>query len=125
MGLVRSSGATGRFKAFSLKADATGAVSLGVEVEPIRGASLEDLSALFEVMGETARELGIGALILVDELQEAEAAELAAINTALHHLGQAEVQLSLMLVGAGLPSLPWAAPGPTRPMAAMPSLRRK
>jgi AAA ATPase domain len=101
----------GVFKAFSVKADATGAVSLGVEVEPIRGVAdsgrfAEDLSALFEVMGEAARELGIGALILVDELQEAEAAELAAINTALHHLGQAEVPLPLMFVGAGLPSLP-------------------
>lgn len=101
----------GVFKAFSVKANATGTVSLGVEVEPIRGVAdsgrfAEDLSALFEVMGETARELGIGALILVDELQEADAAELAAINTALHHLGQAEVPLPLMLVGAGLPSLP-------------------
>lgn len=101
----------GVFKAFSVKADATGTVSLGVEVEPIRGVAdsgrfAEDLSALFEVMGETARELGIGALILVDELQEADATELAAINTALHHLGQAEVPLPLMLVGAGLPSLP-------------------
>ena len=101
----------GVFKAFSVKADATGMVSLGVEVEPIRGVAdsgrfAEDLAALFEVMGETARELGIGVLILVDELQEADVAELAAINTALHHLGQAEMPLPLMLVGAGLPSLP-------------------
>jgi hypothetical protein len=28
------------------------------------------------------------------------------LNTALHHLGQGEVPLPLMLVGAGLPSLP-------------------
>lgn len=70
------------------------------------GRFAEDLAALFEVMGETARELGIGVLILVDELQEADVAELAAINTALHHLGQAEMPLPLMLVGAGLPSLP-------------------
>lgn len=101
----------GVFKAFSIKADATGMVSLGVEVEPIRGVAdsgrfAEDLAALFEVMGETARELGIGVLILVDELQEADAAELAAINTALHQLGQAETPLPLMFVGAGLPSLP-------------------
>jgi hypothetical protein len=51
--------------------------------------------------------------------------DLVAINTALHHLGQAEVPWPLMFVGAGLPSLPWAAPGPTHPTAAMPSLRRK
>jgi hypothetical protein len=49
---------------------------------------------------DPARELGIGVLILVDELQEADAAELAAINTGLHHLGQGEVPLPLMLVGA-------------------------
>jgi hypothetical protein len=41
-----------------------------------------------------ARELGIGVLILVDELQEASTADLVAINTALH-LGQAEVPLPL------------------------------
>jgi AAA ATPase domain len=101
----------GVFKAFSVKADATGMVSLGVDVEPIRGVAdsgrfADDLAALFEVMGETARELGIGVLILVDELQEADAGVLAAINTALHHLGQAEMPLPMMLVGAGLPSLP-------------------
>jgi hypothetical protein len=101
----------GVFKAFSLKADATGTVSLGVEVDPIRGVAdsgrfADDLGALFEVMAETARELGIGVLILVDELQEADPEELAAVNTALHHLGQGEVPLPLMLVGAGLPSLP-------------------
>jgi hypothetical protein len=99
------------FKAFSVKADVTGVVSLGVEVDPIRGVAdsgrfAEDLAALFEVMGETARELGIGVLILIDELQEAHTEDLAAINTALHHLGQGEVPLPLMLVGAGLPSLP-------------------
>ena len=32
--------------------------------------------------------------------------ELVAINTALHYLGQGELPLPLMLVGAGLPSLP-------------------
>lgn len=101
----------GVFKAFSLKVDATGMVSLGVEVDPIRGVAdsgrlAEDLAALFEVMGETARELGIGVLILIDELQEADAGALAAINTASHRLGQGEEPLPLMLVGAGLPSLP-------------------
>jgi hypothetical protein len=45
-------------------------------------------------------------LILVDELQEADTGELASINTALHYLGQGEAPLPLMLVGAGLPSLP-------------------
>ncbi len=101
----------GVFKAFSLKADTTGVVSLGVEVDPIGGVAdsgrfADDLAKLFEVMGETARDLGIGVLILIDELHEAKAGELAAINTAVQHLGQAEGPLPLMLVGAGLPSLP-------------------
>jgi len=102
----------GVFKAFSMKFDpASGLVSLGVEVEPIKGVAdsgrfADDLASLFEVLGETARELGIGSLVLVDELQEAGSDELTAINTAVHHLGQAETPLPLTFVGAGLPSLP-------------------
>ncbi|POX90188.1 ATP-binding protein [Mycobacterium kansasii] len=101
----------GVLKAFSIKADAAGAVSLGVEVEPIRGVAdsgrfAEDFAALLEVMGETARDLGIGVLILVDELQEATPSELSAVNAAMHHLGQGETPLPVMFVGAGLPSLP-------------------
>lgn len=101
----------GVLKAFSIKADAAGSVSLGVEVDPIRGIAdsgrfADDLAALLEVMGETARDLGIGVLILVDELQEATADELSAVNAAMHHLGQGETPLPVMFVGAGLPSLP-------------------
>jgi len=58
------------------------------------------------VLGETARDLGVGVLILVDELQESALGELAALNTAVHYLGQAETPLPLTLIGAGLPSLP-------------------
>lgn len=101
----------GVLRAFSLSVDPTGAVGLGVEVEPLRGLAdtgrfSDDLAALFEVLGETASELGIGVLILVDELQEASDEELTAINTAIHHLGQQEVPLPVQFVGAGLPSLP-------------------
>ncbi|MEI8083384.1 MAG: ATP-binding protein [Actinomycetes bacterium] len=100
----------GVFKAFSLQVDSAGAVSLGVEVEAVRGVAdtgrfAEDLSALFEVMAETARDLGVGVLILIDELQEAKPSELTAVNTALHQLGQDDVPLPLIFVGAGLPSL--------------------
>jgi hypothetical protein len=61
---------------------------------------------LSQVLGETARELGVGVLILVDELQEATSEELTALNTAVHHRGQADVPLPLTFIGAGLPSLP-------------------
>ena len=101
----------GVFKAFTVTVDPGGTVGLGVDVEMIRGVAdsgrfAEDLTGLFEVLGETARDLGVGVLILVDELQEASAAELTALNTAVHHLGQSAVPLPLSLIGAGLPSLP-------------------
>ena len=101
----------GVFKAFSLKIEPSGAVSLGVDVDPVAGIAdtgrfADDLASLFEVLGETARDLGTGVLILVDELQEAAASELVAINVAVHNLGQADPPLPLAFVGAGLPSLP-------------------
>lgn len=101
----------GIFKSFSLKVDPSGTVSLGVDVQPIHGiadsGSLSaDLSALFGVLGETARDLGVGVLVLIDELQEATSPELAALNTAVHDAGQAIVPVPLIVVGAGLPSLP-------------------
>ncbi len=101
----------GVFKAFSLKFDPTGTVSLGAEVAPLTGMAdsgrfADDLAVLFEVLGETSRELGIGTLILIDELQEATPEELTAVNTAVHQLGQGDVPLPVFFVGAGLPSLP-------------------
>ncbi len=102
----------GVFQAFSLRLNpATGTVSLGAEVDLVKGIAdsgrlADDLAALFEVLGETSVDLGIGTLILVDELQEASAEELTAVNTAVHELGQGSVPLPVMFVGAGLPSLP-------------------
>jgi hypothetical protein len=102
----------GVFQAFSLSVNpATGLVALGADVDLVRGIAdsgrlADDLTGLLEVLGETSADLGIGTLLLVDELQEATAEELAAINTALHSLGQGADPLPVMLVGAGLPSLP-------------------
>lgn len=102
----------GVFKAFSLKFDpASGMVSVGVDVEPVPGVAdtgrfADDIAMLFEVLGETSRDLGIGTLILVDELQEASAADLTAVNTAVHQIGQSDIPLPIIFVGAGLPSLP-------------------
>ncbi len=101
----------GVFKAFSLRVDPTGAFTVGAAIEPIPGVADsgrfgDDLAALFEVLGETSRELGVGTLVLVDELQEATAEELTALNTAIHQLGQHDAPLPLTFVGAGLPSLP-------------------
>jgi len=102
----------GVFKAFSLRFDPpSGLVSLGVEVDPVAGVAdtgrfADDLAMLFEVLGETSRDLGIGTLILVDELQEASPADLSALNTAVHQSGQSDIPLPIVFVGAGLPSLP-------------------
>ena len=100
----------GVFTAFHIKVDPTG-LALGLDVDPIRGIAdsgrfSDDLATLFEVLGETARDLSIGVLILVDELQEATSEEMAALNTAVHYLGQADTPLPLTFIGAGLPSLP-------------------
>ena len=102
----------GVFQAFSLKFNPlTGTVSLGAEVDAVNGVAdsgrfADDLAALFEVLGETSAELGIGTLILVDELQEATSEELTAVNTAVHLLGQGSAPLPVTFIGAGLPSLP-------------------
>ena len=102
----------GVFQAFSLKVDpALGMVSLGAEVDLVKGVADsgrlgDDLTALLQVLGETSADLGIGTLLLVDELQEAKPDELTAINMAIHQLGQGPTPLPVMLVGAGLPSLP-------------------
>lgn len=101
----------GVFTAFSLKVDPTGSVFLGAEINPERGVAdsgrfSDDLAMLLEVLGETCRDLGIGTLLLVDELQEATPDELAAVNTAIHHIGQGDPPLPVFVVGAGLPSLP-------------------
>lgn len=101
----------GIFKAFSLKLDPSGTFSLGIDVQAIEGVAdsgsvSEDLAALFDVLGETARDLGVGVLLLIDELQDAGAADLAALNVAVHHVGQVDVPLPVLVVGAGLPSLP-------------------
>lgn len=70
------------------------------------GRFADDLSALFEILGDTSLDLGVGTLILVDELQEASAEELVAVNTAVHQLGQDAEPRPVTFIGAGLPSLP-------------------
>ncbi|TSD93272.1 ATP-binding protein [Skermania sp. ID1734] len=98
------------FKSFtaSLK---LGVINLGVEITPAAGYAdtgrlSTDLTDLFVALGEAARGLGVGGLILVDELQDATAEEMAAISTAIHQISQTSPMLPLFFVGAGLPSLP-------------------
>ena len=99
------------FESFRVTVDPSGGVGVGVDITPARGTAdsgrlPDDLAALFTELAGTARHLGVGVLILVDELQEADASSLEALNTAVHQLGQTERPAPLMVVGAGLPSLP-------------------
>jgi AAA ATPase domain len=69
------------------------------------GRSLEaDLGELLSRIGELARDQGIGVAFFVDELQELPDDALAALCAAMHRVNQEE--LPVVLVGAGLPSLP-------------------
>lgn len=99
------------FKAFSLKIDPEGKLALGIDVEPARGRAdtgdLElDLTELALDLADTARDLGVGVLVLVDELQDLDHVELAALAAASHEAGQRDAPF--ITVGAGLPSLPTA-----------------
>lgn len=99
------------FKSFSLKIAPDGSLALGIDVAPDTGRAdtgdLElDLSELAVDLGETAKGLGIGILVLVDEMQDLERPELAAVAAAAHETGQRD--LPFVAVGAGLPGLPVA-----------------
>lgn len=71
------------------------------------GRSLEaDLGVLISRIGELARDQGTGIAFFLDELQELDGEGLAALCAAMHRVSQEE--LPVVLVGAGLPSLPGA-----------------
>lgn len=99
------------FRAFSLRLDPDGSYTFGFEVQAASGRAdtgdpTIDLPELFAAIGATMRDLGVGALLLIDEMQDVPEAELRAINTAVHEMGQGPDPLPLVVVGAGLPSLP-------------------
>jgi hypothetical protein len=101
--------ALGTFKSFSLKTDPSGSVSLGIEVDPSRGradsGTLEvDLTELAFDLAASATDLGVGVLVVVDEMQDLDFDELSAICATCHETGQRTAPF--YVVGAGLPSLP-------------------
>ncbi|APE10817.1 ATP-binding protein [Rhodococcus pyridinivorans] len=98
------------FKSFTLSMN-LGVLAFEAELEPAAGYAASgrlstDLTDLLVELGDAARSIGIGVLILVDELQEAESSEMAALSTAVHQINQTSPVLPVFLVGAGLPSLP-------------------
>lgn len=97
------------FKSFSLRTDPTGGLSLGIEIEAQRGradsGSLEiDLSELASDLGASTSDRGTGVAVFIDEMQELDKTELAAICTAVHEAGRRSIPF--YVIGAGLPSLP-------------------
>lgn len=97
------------FKAFSVKVDASGAWSFGLDVAPAQGrgdsGELEtDLSELIKDLAEAAQEQNHGLAILIDEAQDLNNDELKALCAICHQGGQRGWPFLLAL--AGLPNLP-------------------
>lgn len=99
------------FKAFTLRVDPGGAYSFSVEVDPARGIAdtgdfATDLGDLLEELGRAANDLGVGVMLLIDEMQALPEPTITGLNQAVHRLGQGYAPLPVMVIGAGLPSLP-------------------
>jgi len=97
------------FKAFSVKVDATGAWSFGIDVATAQGrgdsGELEtDLAELIKDLAEAAQEQNRGLAILIDEAQDLNNDELKALCAICHQGGQRGWPFLLAL--AGLPNLP-------------------
>ena len=84
-------------------------IEVGFDFDPEPGLAdngdLEhDLQTLLGVVGEAAAKARTVLGIFIDEMQYIKESELAALITALHRISQ--LQLPVMLIGAGLPQLP-------------------
>ena len=82
---------------------------IGIGVEAIPGLSDSgdmdsDLPTLFQAAAEAARERNTGIALLMDEVQLLRQEELNALILAMHQLQQS--QAPMVLIGAGLPTLP-------------------
>ena len=84
-------------------------VSLSLGVDPLAGHAdsgqlAEDLTDVMVAVGEAASACESGMVLAVDEAQCLSEVELAAVVTAIHRTTQ--LNLPIVLVGAGLPQLP-------------------
>jgi hypothetical protein len=87
-------------------------ITVGLDIDPEKGSAdsgdLEiDLPSLFIAVGEAAEDRNCAAAILIDEIQYFRERELGALIMAMHKVQQ--LQLPLVLLGAGLPILPGLA----------------
>jgi hypothetical protein len=86
--------------------------SISIDVDPLAGSAdsgvlSEDVTDLLVATGEAARDRGSGVVFAVDEVQYLSAEELSAMISAIHRTVQ--LDLPVVLVGAGLPQLPGLA----------------
>lgn len=97
-------------KSFQLQLADGSSVSLDVDAMAGLGDSgvlSDDLTDLLVAAGEAAAERDTGILVAIDEVQYLDAVELAAAISAIHRTTQ--LNLPVVLVGAGLPQLPGLA----------------
>lgn len=83
-----------------------GEVEIGVDAEPgvADSGDLEiDLSEMFEVIGKAAQAASKGWVLLIDEVQYLDDAELAAVIVAVHRMSQRN--LPVMVFAGGLPQI--------------------
>lgn len=102
--------ALGALKGFSLQLPDGAAISIDVEAAIGVGDSgvlSEDVTDLLVAAGNAASERRSGVLLSIDEVQYLNADELGALITAVHRTTQ--LNLPVVLVGAGLPQLPGLA----------------
>lgn len=86
--------------------------SISIDVDALTGQAdsgvlSEDVTDLLVASGEAARDRRTGIVIAIDEVQYLTGEELAAMITAIHRTAQ--LNLPVLLVGAGLPQLPGIA----------------
>jgi hypothetical protein len=95
-------------KSFSVSVDPTGGLSAGIDLDAWagladRGDLQHDLTDLLIALGEAAQDQGRGVVLLFDEVQFLNSAQLEAIISALHKTVQRS--LPITMVGAGLPQI--------------------
>lgn len=95
-------------KSFTVKFDADGSWSAGLDVEAAEGyadhANLAmDVTDVLVALGEAAAEARRGVVLLFDEIQFLNSQQLEAVIEALHKMVQRK--LPITLVGAGLPQI--------------------
>lgn len=108
----RAKRALGILKSFQWRWEVPEVGNVGFTVDAVAGvadsgALDDDLADLFVEVGSLAREQGTGILFTIDELQYMSREDLSALIVGLHRISQKV--MPLMIVGAGLPSLPGLA----------------